>query len=89
MAEQIVTWAPPNLKRLIMGSSVVDVPRSTIILGAAAIGAFVGHQIGGGYGAAAGAVVGASVGVIATQKVKRMIIRIDRNGRITIDYEFE
>lgn len=64
----------------------IDVPKATIILGAAAIGAFVGTKIGGPFGTAVGALVGSHVGALALGQVESLKVSINGFGMVEVDY---
>jgi len=65
----------------------VDIPTAVIIIGAAAMGTYVGFQIGGPVGAAVGALVGAFVGALAACVIKRFRVRINAKGDVEVEYE--
>jgi outer membrane lipoprotein SlyB len=65
----------------------VTVPSVTIVLGAAAVGAWVGFAIGGSHGAAAGALVGAFVGGFAVGYIKKLRVRLYPDGSVEVEIE--
>jgi outer membrane lipoprotein SlyB len=66
----------------------VDVPTALIMIGTAAVGAYVGFQIGGPEGAAAGALVGLFVGAVATLTVESLRVVLHKDGRVEVELKF-
>lgn len=65
----------------------IDVPQAIIVLGAGAIGAFVGTQIGGPLGAAVGAIVGGNLGKLALGQVRSLKVSLNRFGTVEVVYQ--
>jgi outer membrane lipoprotein SlyB len=65
----------------------IDVPKATIIMGSAAIGAFVGTKIGGPFGTAVGAIVGSHVGALALGQVESLKISVNGFGMVEVAYQ--
>ena len=65
----------------------VDIPQATIVMGASAIGAFVGTKIGGPLGTAVGALVGSHIGSLALGQVESMKVSINGFGVVEVAYK--
>ncbi|MBE9229659.1 hypothetical protein IQ264_30090 [Phormidium sp. LEGE 05292] len=64
----------------------IDVPRATLIMGASAVGAFVGTKIGGPVGTAVGTLVGGYVGKLAIGEVQSLTVKVNGLGMVEIKY---
>lgn len=65
----------------------VTVSKMVLILGAAAVSAYVGFNIGGAVGAAVGALIGAFIGTLASGLIKLFKVHLHPNGLVEIMYE--
>lgn len=67
----------------------VKVRNAIIILGSAAIGAYVGNAIGGPIGAAVGALVGTLIGtlIVNADRIKNIKSRLNPDGGIDIKFK--
>lgn len=64
----------------------IAIPQAIVILGSAAVGAFVGAQLGGPQGAVVGTLVAAFVGALAAGAIRDVEIGVGRFGAVTLSY---
>lgn len=84
MTQSIVAGRLPVFAR----HAPLDVPRMTVILGGAAVGAWVGYQLGGPQGSAVAACVGTVIASVAALAVKRVRVRFTPKGEVIVDIEW-
>jgi hypothetical protein len=66
---------------------VVSIPGAILVLGAAAVAAYIGFKIGGPVGSAVGTLVGAFVGALGAGYIKRFKVILHGDGTIEVEYE--
>jgi outer membrane lipoprotein SlyB len=66
----------------------IDIPKATIVMGASAIGAFVGTKIGGPLGTAVGTLVGSHVGTLAVGNVEYLKVSVNGFGAVEVVYRY-